>query len=198
MYKQFRCVDGCSDCCIYRQYFPSVKYGKTGVLLLPHEKSKIEEIAQRNKLDIKILPRIGIGRNRLGNGPEEILMYQIMGRDARGDICPFLDTDSNLRAPNGGYRCMIYEERPLACRAYPVNERTNNEDPVLDTRCQFCAVNLDKTEKGSLIREIAALNTIKRHVRVGRNTPIWRYATHIGEKRDSAKFLPEGWLIQDI
>ena len=198
MYKQFRCVDGCSDCCIYRQYFPSVKYGKTGVLLLPHEKSKIEEIAQRNKLDIKILPRIGIGRNRLGNGPEEILMYQIMGRDARGDICPFLDTDSNLRAPNGGYRCMIYVERPLACRAYPVNESTNNRDPVLDTRCQFCAVNLDKTEKGSLIREIAALNTIKRHVRVGRNTPVWRYATHTGEERDSAKFLPEGWLIQDI
>jgi Fe-S-cluster containining protein len=198
MYKQFQCVDGCSDCCIYRQYFPSVKYGKTGVLLLPHEKSKIEEIAQRNKLDIKILPRIGIGRNRLGNGPEEILMYQIMGRDARGDMCPFLDTDSNLRAPNGGYRCMIYEERPLACRAYPVNESKNNQDPVLDTRCQFCTVNLDIPEKGSLTRELAALNTIKRHVSVGRNTPVWRYATHIGEERDSSKFLPEGWLIQDI
>jgi uncharacterized protein len=198
MYKQFRCVDGCSDCCIYRQYFPSVKYGKTGVLLLPHEKSKIEEIAQRNKLEIKILPRVGIGRNRLGNGPEEILMYQIMGTETQGDICPFLDTDSDLIAPNGGYRCMIYEERPLACRAYPVNESTNNREPVLDTRCQFCTANLDIPKKGSLTRELTALKSIKRHVRIDRNTPVWRYATHIGEDRDSDKFLPEGWLIQDI
>ncbi len=198
MYKQFRCVDGCSDCCKYRQYFPSVKYGKTGVLLLPHEKSKIEEIAQRNKLEIKILPRVGIGRNMMGSGPEEILMYQIMGRETQGDICPFLDTDSDLKAPNGGYRCTIYEERPLACRAYPVNESTNNRKPVLDTRCQFCTANLDIPEKGSLTRELTALKSIKRHVRIDRNTPVWRYATHIGEERDSEKFLPEGWLIQDI
>jgi len=69
---------------------------------------------------------------------------------------------------------------------------------VLDSRCQFCTANLDKPEKGSLIRELAALKTIKRHVRIDKNTPIWRYATHIGEKRDTAKFFPEGWLLQDI
>jgi Fe-S-cluster containining protein len=198
MYKQFRCVDGCSDCCIYRQYFPSIEYGKTGVLLLPHEKSKIEESARRNNLEIKILPRVGIGRNSLGNGPEEILIYQIMGRDDTGDNCPFLDTYSDLRAPNGGYRCIIYEERPLACRAYPVTENTNNRDPVLDSRCQFCTANLDKPKKGSLISELAALRTIKRQVRIDTNTPVWRYATHLGEERDSAKFFPEGWLLQDI
>ena len=40
MLREFHCVQDCSDCCIYRQYFPSVDYGKIGVLLLPVEKKR--------------------------------------------------------------------------------------------------------------------------------------------------------------
>ena len=43
MLKKFKCVDGCSDCCNYREYYPSVEYGKIGVLILPDEKFRIEE-----------------------------------------------------------------------------------------------------------------------------------------------------------
>jgi Fe-S-cluster containining protein len=197
MYKQFRCVDGCSDCCISRQYFPSVKYGKIGVMLLSEEKSRIEDCARKNDLEVKILPRIGIGKNRLGNGPEKILIHQIMGTDTRGDVCPFLDTEGDAKAPNGGYRCKIYEERPLACRAYPINQIASNKELVLDAKCQFCKANSCQVERSSLTKEFAALKTVKRQVRISTNTPVWRYATHIGEKTDSAQFLPEGWILEN-
>jgi hypothetical protein len=42
MKKRFECVQGCSDCCIYREYYPSIEYGKIGVLVLPEEKAAIE------------------------------------------------------------------------------------------------------------------------------------------------------------
>ena len=197
MYKKFHCVEGCSDCCISRQYFPSVKYGKIGVMLLSEEKSRIEDCARKSDLEVKILPRIGIGKNRLGNGPEKILMYQIMGTDSRGDVCPFLDTEGDVRAPNGGYRCKIYEERPLACRAYPINQTAGNKERVLDAKCQFCKANSCEVERNSITKELAALKIIKRQVRINSNTPVWRYATHIGEKADSAQFLPEGWILEN-
>jgi Fe-S-cluster containining protein len=196
MYKRFRCLDACSDCCIYRQYFPSVKYGKTGVLLLPEEKSKIEDYAEKLNLDVKILPRIGTGSSKEGDGPEKILMYQIMGRNHDGDLCPFLDIDGRSRAPHGGYSCRIYEDRPLACRAYPVNESSDHNAPVLDSKCQFCTRSSTQAEKGSLINEIDALKKIRRKVRVGYNTSIWRYATKIGDSKDRTKFLPQGWVFQ--
>jgi hypothetical protein len=53
-------------------------------------------------------------------------------------------------------------------------------------------------DKNSLIREITALKTIKQHVRLNRNSRVWRYATHIGEETDTLRFLPEGWYVQDI
>jgi len=198
IHRPFRCVDGCSDCCIYRQYFPSVEYGKTGVLLLPHEKLKIESCAQRNGTEIKILPRIGIGDERHNAGPDKIIMYQMMGKDTNGNTCPFLDIDSYKKAPNGGYPCKIYEKRPLACQAYPVSHCTKNQNPVLDTRCKFCEGNVNKPEKNSLIKELAALEQIKGNTRISTTTPVWRYATHIGEEKDRKKFLPEGWVLQHV
>ncbi len=188
IYRPFRCVDGCSDCCIYRQYFPSVEYGKTGVLLLPHEKLRIENCARRNGTEIKILPRIGISEEIQNGGPDKIIMYQIMGRETNGNTCPFLDIDSDKRAPNGGYPCKIYEERPLACHAYPVIHRTENQNPVLDTKCMFCKANTEIPEKNSLIKELSSLKKIKRYSRISGTAPVWRYATHIGEKKDRMRY----------
>ena len=198
IYKPFRCVDGCSECCIYRQYFPSVEYGKTGVLLLPHEKLRIENCAKRDGTEIKILPRIGVGDESQNDGPDRIIMYQMMGKETNGDTCPFLDINSDKKAPNGGYPCKIYEERPLACQAYPVSSCTKSKNPLLDTRCKFCKENVDSPEKYSLVKELAALKKIKGLSRISTTVRVWRYATCIGEKNDREKFLPEGWVLQDV
>ena len=40
---EFRCIEECSQCCIEREYYPSKKFGKIGVLILPEEKTKIDE-----------------------------------------------------------------------------------------------------------------------------------------------------------
>ncbi|MGI0026054.1 MAG: YkgJ family cysteine cluster protein, partial [Nitrososphaera sp.] len=130
--KKFSCVQGCSDCCVYREYYPSKQFGKIGVLLLPSEVPEIEMRAQENGVNVKILPRIAVGKD----SPEKIVAYQMMGKSADGDLCPFLDTDSGTHSPHGGLACRIYENRPLACRAYPLLE---SGDPAkLDEHCRFC------------------------------------------------------------
>ena len=65
---EFGCIEDCSQCCIEREYYPSKKFGKIGVLILPEEKERIEKLARKNRLKIKILPRIGISENK-NSGP---------------------------------------------------------------------------------------------------------------------------------
>ena len=90
---EFRCVDECSQCCIEREYYPSKKFGKIGVLLLPEEKEKIEYLGRQNGVKIKILPRIGISNDEKTQ-PTKILAYQMMGLEENGNTCPFLDKQS--------------------------------------------------------------------------------------------------------
>ena len=115
MLREFRCIQDCSDCCIYRQYYPSVDYGKIGVLLLPEEKKEIENLAQAHKFNLTIFPRLGIGINKKSNGPSHVIAYQLMGTNINGDYCPFLDIKSSNRSPHGGFNCLIYNRRPLSC-----------------------------------------------------------------------------------
>src|SRR5690242_14977380 len=110
---EFKCIQDCSNCCIEREYYPSVKYGKVGVLILPEEIKKIESYAKNQNLKIVILPRIGISSEK-SDGPTKIIAYQLMGRESNGNTCPFLDTESIDRSPHGGYNCKIYQNRPLA------------------------------------------------------------------------------------
>ncbi len=195
MLREFHCVQDCSDCCIYRQYFPSVDYGKIGVLLLPVEKKEIENIAESYKLKIIILPRLGIGFNKKLNGPRQVIAYQLMGK-FNGDYCPFLDTDSKKRSPHGGLICQIYDTRPLSCRAYPVikEDSTNVE---LDSKCKFSCQNSIRTSKNLLENELNALKRISGNFDRFANQRIWRYATHIGEKPFMKLLLPRGWYLQD-
>lgn len=189
MKKKFRCVQGCSDCCIYRDYYPSVEYGKIGVLILPEEKSAIERLAKEMDVRIRILPRLAIGKDF----PEEIIAYQMMGKNEDGDLCPFLDIEGNNRSPHGGFNCKIYSERPLACRAYPVIDTTYNT-VTFDSHCQFCKE--FSTREGcnqGLQQEIEALTKIKKTVTADNNVSIWRYATATGR---SNHLLPEGWVLQ--
>jgi Fe-S-cluster containining protein len=194
MLRDFHCVQDCSDCCIYRQYFPSVDFGKIGVLLLPEEKKEIENLVESSKLKIMILPRLGIGFNKKLDGPRQIIAYQLMGK-VNGDYCPFLDTDSKDRSPHGGFNCHIYETRPLSCRAYPVIKE-NAKNVELDSNCKFSCENSILTSKNLLENELEALKKISNNFDRFAEQRIWRYATHIGEEPFMKLLLPQGWYLQ--
>lgn len=184
---EFRCVDECSQCCDLREYYPSKKFGKVGVLILPEEKNRIEKLAKENEIEVSILPRIGIS-NDDSSKPTEILAYQMMGVEKNGNTCPFLDIKSEKKSPHGGFPCKIYENRPLACKAYPVIE----SNPVeLDSKCKFCKEYGSATE--NLDSEIESLLKIKSKMNTSASR-IWRYATGIGEDSDKDE-IKSGWIL---
>ncbi len=184
----FKCVRDCSKCCIERDYYPSIKYGKVGVLILPEEREKIESFAREYDLNITILPRIGISFEE-SSGPTKILAYQLMGKESNGNTCPFLDIESSERSPHGGYNCKIYLNRPLACRAYPLIESS----PLnLDSKCKFCES--CSTVPENMNQELESLAKIKRKM-VNRAPFVWRYATGIGDKSNHDK-IETGWFLE--
>jgi Fe-S-cluster containining protein len=204
MLRKFSCIDECSDCCIYREYYPSTEYGKIGVLLLPNEKQRIETYARELGMEITILPRVGIGRKKRKNEPETIIAYQLMGKNSDGEVCPFLEMEGAERSPHGGLKCKIYDKKPVACSAYPVNIE-DNETVALDRKCKFCRVNNKygeqadgmQIQKFSVRKEIIALRKIQNSTLADASVEIWRYATGIGEKEKQKQFYPQGWVLQD-
>ena len=190
MKKKFSCVQGCSDCCIFREYYPSVEYGKIGVLVLPEEKAAMERLAKNLGTKIRIIPRLAVGKK----SPERIIAYQMMGKNEDGDLCPFLEVESKERSPHGGFKCKIYSDRPLACRAYPVIDVLNNK-ARFDPHCQFCKkFSTSKASREGLQQEIEALAKIRASVTADEDDiSIWRYATATGKSND---LLPEGWILE--
>jgi len=191
MKKKFSCVQGCSDCCIFREYYPSVEYGKIGVLVLPEEKASIERLAKNLGTRVRIIPRLAVGKN----SPERIIAYQMMGKNEDGDLCPFLEIESKERSPHGGFKCKIYSDRPLACRAYPVVDVVD-KTAKFDPHCQFCKkFSTSKASSEGLQREIEALAKIRANVTTNDDDDIsiWRYATATGK---SNGLLPEGWILE--
>lgn len=184
---EFKCEKECSQCCIERHYYPSKKFGKVGVLILPSEKKAIEELAQKMGLKITILPRIGISFEE-SIEPQKILAYQLMGVQENGNLCPFLDMHSK-KSPHGGHACRIYQQRPAACKAYPLIE---TEPFILDKNCKFCQ--LGKIADCGLEQETEALMEIK-NAMATKAPIIWRYATGIGETEDKDEMVA-GWVRQ--
>ena len=186
---EFRCIEDCSQCCIKREYYPEKKFGKIGVLILPEEKEKIKQLAKENELDVLILPRIGTSKEK-DSTSIEILAYQMMGIEKNGNTCPFLDTETGKRSPHGGFPCKIYEDRPLACKTYPLIE----SDPItLDQKCKFCTEH--KTADENLNSEIESLLKIK--TKMNTDAPfVWRYATGIGEDEDKSQ-IKTGWILEE-
>lgn len=182
---EFNCVKDCSQCCIEREYYPSKRFGKVGVLILPEEKDRIEALAKKHHLDIIILPRIGISYQN-NSELEKIIAYQMMGKEQNGNTCPFLDTDSDNRSPHGGFVCKIYSERPLACKAYPLIE---TGPVILDSKCKFCQDH--KTANSNLDGETESLIKIKTSMTTDAPV-IWRYATGVGNPEDTQ--IQKGWI----
>jgi Fe-S-cluster containining protein len=187
---EFECIKDCSQCCIEREYYPSKKFGKIGVLILPEEKERIEKLAEKNGIMVKIFPRIGISKGK-NSSPEKILAYQLMGSEKNGNTCPFLDTSGNYKSPHGGFPCKIYNERPLACMAYPLIE---SEPVILDQKCKFCK-EYGNTDQ-NLNSEIESLLKIKEKM-IPDASIIWRFATNIGEPEDQ-KIMKSGWIVEDL
>jgi hypothetical protein len=184
----FACVEDCSQCCVERDYYPTKQFGKVGVLILPEEKDNIESLAKKLGLEITILPRIGIS-NEHSDKPTKIIAYQMMGKETNGNTCPFLDTETQNHSPHGGFPCKIYENRPLACKAYPVIE----SNPItLDSKCKFCQEH-GSTDK-NLDSELESLVKIKNMMNTNSST-IWRFATGIGEDSDK-KEIKLGWFLE--
>ena len=186
---EFECIKDCSQCCVEREYYPSKKFGKIGVLILPEEKERIEGLAEKNGLAIKILPRVGISKEK-SSTPEKILAYQLMGSEKNGNTCPFLDTEGTNKSPHGGFPCKIYKERPLACMAYPLIE---SEPIILDQKCKFCKENGNTNQ--NLNSEIESLLKIKEKM-IPDASYIWRFATNVGETEDK-KVMESGWILED-
>jgi len=186
---EFRCIDECSQCCIEREYYPSKKFGKIGVLILPEEKERIEKLSKTNGLKIKIVPRIGISEDK-NSGPTKILAYQLMGIEKNGNTCPFLDTDSGDKSPHGGFPCKIYKDRPLACMTYPLIE---SEPITFDQKCKFCKEH--GTADQNLNSEMESLLKIKEKMNTNASF-IWRFATHVGEEEDQ-EILEAGWILEE-
>jgi uncharacterized protein len=183
----FSCIEDCSKCCIEREYYPTIKFGKVGVLILPDEKPKIELLAKKHGLEASILPRIGTSDQEI-NEPDQVLAYQLMGKESNGNTCPFLDTESKERSPHGGYKCKIYQDRPTACRAYPLIE---SSPIVLDQKCKFCET--CKSPNGNINSELESLAKIKNKMET-KARYLWRYATGIGEKEEKDK-IDTGWFL---
>ena len=186
---EFKCIQDCSQCCIEREYYPGKKFGKIGVLILPEEKEKIKQMAKKNELEILILPRIGTSKEK-DSASIEILAYQMMGIEKNGNMCPFLDIESGKKSPHGGFPCKIYEDRPLACKTYPLIE----SDPIiLDQKCKFCKEH--KTADENLNSEIESLLKIKTKMNTDASF-VWRYATGIGDNEDKSQ-IRTGWFLEE-
>ena len=186
---EFRCIEECSQCCVEREYYPSKKFGKIGVLILPEEKQRIEKLSKSNGLKIKIVPRIGISEDK-NSFPIKILAYQLMGIEKNGNTCPFLDTTSGDKSPHGGFPCKIYKNRPLACMTYPLIE---SEPITFDQKCKFCKEH--GTADQNLNTEIESLLKIKEKMNTNALF-IWRFATGIGEKEDQEE-IQTGWILEE-
>lgn len=159
-------------------------------MILPEEKRRIEDLANRHKVTVSIIPRIGVSDSQ-SDGPAQIMAYQMMGREPNGNTCPFLDTKSANRAEHGGYMCKIYQERPLACAAYPLIETIPAR---LDAKCKFCTQN--GNADGNLESEEKALIKIKKCMQTDSKS-VWRYATGVGEKADK-NIIKTGWFKEPL
>ena len=184
----FKCVQDCSKCCIEREYYPTAKFGKVGVLILPEEKNAIESLAKNFGLNITILPRIGVSHEK-SDAPTQVIAYQLMGKESNGNTCPFLDTESAERSPHGGYKCKIYQNRPLACRAYPVIE---SSPIILDSKCKFCE-NCGTTA-GNVNQELESLVKIKSKM-ITSAPFVWRYVTGTGDEPNKNE-IKTGWFLE--
>ncbi|HVP23314.1 MAG TPA: YkgJ family cysteine cluster protein, partial [Conexivisphaerales archaeon] len=231
----FRCVDGCSVCCVIRDY-PRIyavrdlssgrtvvidprSLGKEGMVELEAwEMPKIAKLARKlrnrvdekgNRISYRFLPAWGLGPKG-AKGPDSVISYWLMGRDEDGEICPFLSTEAeNSRTANGTLRCLIYEERPLQCRAYPVHavsiDKITGEKMVeLDQGCQWVMemeISGESRVAGPFPQELmkemdyGAFARLQSESRIDpRANSLWVHPTGVFERGEKPGKVFDGWM----
>ena len=230
----FRCSSGCNVCCITRGYpqidivrdpntrsFVQIKpesMGKEGMVeveawelpkMLKLAKKLSRRVDEKGKpIQYRFLPARAVGP--LGaKAPEQIISYWLMGRFEDGDMCPFLSTPAeDRRTEDGMLKCLIYDERPLQCRAYPVHQvftdRITGEKMVeLDKGCQRVMEMLIKGERRvgqpiplSLTRGLdhGAMARLHSGYRFDPNqTAFWAYPTGVFGEGEKPDLVIDGW-----
>jgi Fe-S-cluster containining protein len=98
----FNCLK-CGNCCR-----SIITPDHLGIFLFPKEAKKLRRLAEKRNLKLTIYPQQGFTyEHKKTIKPDIIYSYQIADK-----VCPFLIEEKN--------RCSIYEDRPSACRAFPV------------------------------------------------------------------------------
>ncbi len=142
--------------------------------------------------------------------PERIISYWLMGRLENGDMCPFLSTpDENIRTEDGTLKCLIYEERPLQCKAYPVHaiyldKMAGEKVARLDMGCQSVMEMLMKGDQRlsrpvpmSLLRglDFGSLVRLQSGNKVdSKRDSLWAYPTGVFEDGKKPELVIDGWV----
>lgn len=197
--------------------------GKEGIELMPKEAKNVDRLVKKlerkydhryddddREIKYTVLPHTAILPEDRKTPPEqhEIETFQLMGRTEEGDICPFLSTQKeNVRNAIGGLACLIYDDRFLWCRAFPLRtikiDRELNKYASVDTGCQWV---VDQWTSGYKfvandfrLGDVARLN-YSAMIRLQRgkysnleNKSLWRYATGIYNKADAREQFV-GWV----
>lgn len=150
---QFRCLQ-CGNCCSH--LIIDTIYGRLGAFLMPEERKWFPED--------KIFPMYGAGRKGMSRPrPTNVFAYQL-----ELNVCPWLDRKDQT--------CMIYRNRPLTCRAFPLDSNS------IMRSCKFVEAFLpDKEEivplENFFIRkEVAANRQLSGYIRnqlTGRESWVW-------------------------
>ncbi len=237
---RFRCISGCNTCCVVRGYlsiysrldpetgtrFPidPRAMGKEGIVeveawKLPRMVKLGRKMGRRTDdkgrpIEYNFLPAKAVSAKG-AKAPETVISYWLMGRDEYGDTCPFLSTSAeNVRTPDGTLKCLIYEERPLPCRAYPVHavytwETTGARTAALDRNCDW--LKDGKLEGSRRASKPFPLDLVKgldygsfarlQSSTAGRydktTTALWRCATGVFGKEGRPAHTIEGWIKVD-
>jgi Fe-S-cluster containining protein len=223
---KFECGD-CNACCISLDYYkkegsvrldpetgeeePLRHYflGKRGIELLPmearnlfRESDKFRHLRDEEGKEVlfKFIPSIAIVPRGVRASRRHIRTYQLMGRTSEGDICPFYSLDK--------HRCLIYDKRPISCRAFPVDELYSDKKVSLSKNCTWVASHILEGTVGLLdpypVQFIKRLNTgaalrLQKAKYVSPNqkesSTLWIYATgtYNNEDRDKVKKYT-GWV----
>jgi Fe-S-cluster containining protein len=230
----FRCSSRCNVCCVIRDYpkIYEVRDVKTGervpirpellgmegmVEIEPWELPKIQKLAKKMKgrvdeegkpIRYRILPARGVSAKGAA-APEVVISYWLMGRYDDGDMCPFLSTPAeNQRTSDGTLKCLIYDERPLQCRAYPVHmmytDRIAGEKmAVLDQGCQWVMEEVMKGEarvehpfRIDLIKNLdyGSLVRLQSGNKFDKDRTLWAHPTGTYGRNEKPDVVLEDWV----
>ena len=104
--------------------------------LFEWEKERLQRLGQRLGVDLDIKPGITAKAGKM----TIILQW---GLKSKTGVCPFLKTNED-----GDRGCVIYDDRPMVCRAFPLSRSgLNGIDELISMDCPSATIPFDDEEK---------------------------------------------------